>query len=259
MPAERANAYQVLLMLERITQQELEDCGAAAAAAAAATSAATGSHDSWGKVMQAAAAAAAPMQPATSSSAPAPPVTRPADARHRRVSLPHLQQQPPLHRRIMTSMMPSLLPQRLHAEAAPRLGLGQRPAAALVRARQLPPHVVRRCSSSGLPPQPCCLRLTSLADQAHSVLQSAFADAEASNHCITLGAGSSVTRTSMPGGGHMLHVKDALGRQVKMTVQEGGSAAQLDMWALMMDKVQPMLRTHRHTLTLIPKALGKST
>jgi hypothetical protein len=139
--------------------------------------------------------------------------------------------------------------QRLHAEAASQLGYGLRPAAALVRDRPLPSHVVRRCSSRR-PPQPCCHSLTCLADQAHSLLPSAFADAEACNRCITLGAGSSVTPIDMPGGGRMLQAKDALGRQVKMTVPQGGSSAQLDMWALMMDKVlQP-----RRQLTTQPES-----
>ncbi len=42
----------------------------------------------------------------------------------------------------------------------------------------------------------------------------------------------------------MLHVKDALGQNVSMTQPEGGSASQLDMWRLMINKVRAAAASH---------------
>jgi hypothetical protein len=80
------------------------------------------------------------------------------------------------------------------------------------------------------------LALSFSSDKEHAALPSAFGDAAAANHCITLASGSSVASCGMHGGGRMLEVKDALGHHVKFTLTDGGSAAQLDMWALMINK-----------------------
>ncbi len=83
-----------------------------------------------------------------------------------------------------------------------------------------------------------------LADAAHAALPSAFDDALASSRCITLQAGSCATTVPAPGGGQTLHVKDALGQSVSMTPPEGGSASQLDMWRLMINKVRAAAARH---------------
>jgi hypothetical protein len=46
-----------------------------------------------------------------------------------------------------------------------------------------------------------------------------------------------VTTVSMHGGGQMLEVKDALKHHVSITIPNGGSVSQLDMWKLMINKV----------------------
>jgi hypothetical protein len=140
-------------MLERVTPDDLHAADAAVTGAAAAAAAAAASssvvaeieHDSWSKVLSAA-AACTPSAPLAPTAATAPSVTRPADIRHRRVLFQ-------LNRTAALTLFPSApLPflsssQRLVAEAAPQLGHRPCAAPALGRHRQLPPNVVRRCSS----------------------------------------------------------------------------------------------------------------
>jgi hypothetical protein len=90
------------------------------------------------------------------------------------------------------------------------------------------------------------------ADHAHSALPSAFADAQACNRCIMLEAGSSVTTVSMHGGGQMLEVKDAMKHHVSITIPNGGSVSQLDMWKLMINKVCTSFNANRLRLSWRP-------
>jgi hypothetical protein len=69
------------------------------------------------------------------------------------------------------------------------------------------------------------------------LLPTAFDNAEATNRCIPLRSGSYVTDVSAPGGVRTLEVNSA-GRYVKFSLPDGGSASQLDMWTLKLNKVR---------------------
>jgi hypothetical protein len=73
------------------------------------------------------------------------------------------------------------------------------------------------------------------------VQPSAFESAEAAGRCIHLDSGNSyVTDTSTPGGARNLEAGSS-GGLVRLSLPEGGSAPQLDMWKLKLNKVRCLM------------------
>jgi hypothetical protein len=77
------------------------------------------------------------------------------------------------------------------------------------------------------------------------VQPSAFESAEAASRCIRLDSPDSyVTDNNAPGGERSLEAGSA-GRHVRLSLPQGGSAPQLDMWKLKLNKVRCMMSLAR--------------
>jgi hypothetical protein len=84
------------------------------------------------------------------------------------------------------------------------------------------------------------------------VQPSAFESAEAASRCIHLdSADSYVTDNSAAGGERSLEAGSA-GRHVRLSLPEGGSAPQLDMWKLKLNKVRCMMSYACHSVPRPP-------